>query len=1372
MAETPFGKLVVELGLNNVEFTQGLTATQKQLRTLKRAIKASDDEIKLLGKGSQSATTKMSLLSQAFKTTEKVIEQTKLQLNKHEEALSKVRLEIEKTGTKTKEQTSIEKKHEAQIEKLKHKLVDATGSLASYRKEYQLVAREHAEANNVFLQAGNSLEASGKRLTESGNRILNVARGWTFAGAILGSGIGLVAKQAIEYEKAIAGVRKTTDPTASELKEFSDGFRKMSTDIPVAAKELANMGQMAGQLGIQNKNLLGFVETMAKLQTATNIIGEEGAAELAKFMNIMGTSQNRVSNLGSTLVELGNNFATTERDILDMGKNLAGAGRQIGLSEGSVLGLATALSSVGIEAEKGGSAFSKVMINMATAVDSMDTSAGSKLSNFAHVAGVTAEEFANMFKSSPEKALASFIEGLGRANEKGETAIGILQEMDIKEVRLRDSLLRAGGAHELFNKAISMGNKAFKENTALQKEFNTFNDTTASKLERAKNKITDLSIEAGSKLLPAFATFLDKSGYVVDGIKDTVEWFSNLPEPIQKTAFSLTGLFIAGGPILGMFGQAKNMLGLFNSGLGKLLKNVGAAQIEGQFAKGVFDLISGTMQDVGSNSTVASTGMSALGKEIATTGGLASKLVGIGLNPWVLGAVSVVGIGAVAWKLFGQRIAETAKTSEKMKRWGTDVSDQIDKALNEAEKFGNNAQVYVSKGLTIDPNVKNEAQKQFSGMFDALKSTADKQIEEIETSYNKLPEKVKGALSKEVEERKSQIGASKKVIEENEARINEIYDKASQERRKLTREEIAEINQLRKEAYQEEANILSANAKERKKIMENLTESLTQLDSGELKKRQEYLYKLGEDERQAVKDNQNALKELWEKGTISAKSYADQKFEIEKEHTAKMKEIALQRYQTYQEQIKRNSALGTQEAIERNSVLETAMNGMLKSYGFTVEEMEKLSKQQADNVALSAKYISNTMEELGYKLSDSTKKANIAWETMITDEKTGNIVKNIDEVLRKAVSTEKGWNDLKFIIHNAKLTSNAKEQIQKALEESGKWNDLDLETKSFLTATNIGETLAHILQDKGKWDELTIEEKQAVLNYSGLNDGMLKMIEAKNLWDNTEFVKKLAEINTNAPDSQNKIEKLLESYGVLLRKIQNPANVRTITDADGTARQVDGLTERVERNIAISGQGSYFNTSTNAGDVSNEIANYNWLVNNSYDKTVRFTVAYQETGTSVLDTWHNMINSGRRYATGTDSHNGGLAFLGDGGRREPFLTPQGVFGVSPSTDTLYNLPKGTKVWSSVDNFKRDTLHKPYLSGYLSQLPRFAKGTVKSFLDKTNVRVPDVFKSSSNVDNSTYSPTLHIEHFHTDNGMSVEELFKQFAWLVKREGDRA
>ncbi|MED1711710.1 tape measure protein [Bacillus thuringiensis] len=50
-----------------------------------------------------------------------------------------------------------------------------------------------------------------------------------------------------------------------------------------------------------------------------------------------------------------------------------------------------------------------------------------------------------------------------------------------------------------------------------------------------------------------------------------------------------------------------------------------------------------------------------------------------------------------------------------------------------------------------------------------------------------------------------------------------------------------------------------------------------------------------------------------------------------------------------------------------------------------------------------------------------------------------------------------------------------------------------------------------------------------------------------------------------------------------------------------------------------------------------------------------------------------------QYAKGTKGHPGGPAILGDGGGPELFRTPSGFVGMSPGTDTLMNLPKGTQV---------------------------------------------------------------------------------------------
>ena len=1378
MAETPFGKLVVELGLNNVQFTKGLSDAQKQLRTLKRAIKASDEDIKLMGKGSQAASTKMTLLSQAFKTTGYAVNQLKFDLASKEEALRKLRVEIEATDTKTKEQTASERKLVTQIEKLKGKLVEATASMSMYRREYAETAKAQAIANNGFIKAGTRLEATGKRLTESGNRILNVARGWTFASAILGTGIGLVAKQAIDYEKAIAGVRKTTDPTTAQLQEFSLGFRKMSTEIPVAAKELANMGQMAGQLGIRNDNLLTFVETMAKLQTATNIIGEEGAADLAKFMNIMGTSQDKVSNLGSTLVDLGNHFATTERDILDMGKNLAGAGRQIGLSEASVLGIATALSSVGVEAEKGGSAFSKVMIQMASAVDEMDTSAGSKLSEFAGVAGMTAESFANMFKSHPEQAIAAFVEGLGTANEKGTTAIGILQEMGIKEVRLRDTLLRAGGAHKLFNDAVNMGNKAFKENTALQKEFNTFNDTTASKLERAKNKLTDLAIEAGGKLLPVIADLLGKSGYVIDGVKGMIEGFSNLPEPIQKTALALTGLGLVGGPVLGVIGQAKNMIGLFAGGLGGLLKHMGQTQVKSQELKGAFDLANSALGATAGSAVEAGAGMANLGGEIATTGGLASKIMGLGLNPWLVGVAAAVGLGVTAWKLFGENMwnsaQEASKSASQMKKWGTQVSDTVDKALHKAEDFSNQAGAYLSSGLEIDEKTKSNVVTAYAGMFEQLRKTADEKLSTVNESYGKLSTVTQEYEKNNHEKRVKKIEEAKGAFDKIEADINAIYDKAGKERRALTENEINDIKKLREKAALEESKILSGKEQDQMKIFKNLSESLKSLDNEELNGRLLTLDKMKQEEDKNYKDRLENAKKLHREGEIDEYGYKLELRQIESDHNDKMKELAFQQYQTTKEQIKRLREEGTVQSNETADQYETALEETMKRYGFSMQQMETMAKEKSDVIAQRNKYIAQSVTEMGIEIGKATEEANKKWESLITDEKTGKIVNNISKTLTEATKTEKGWNDLKFVVKNASLTSNAKEEIEKALKESKKWDELSPEEKAFLTSTNIGDTIAHVLQSKGKWDDLTIEQKVAVLNTSGIDEATMKFIDLHNLWEQKDFVAKLAKIDTTAPDAKEKIKALTEEFANAKRLGEQGISI--VADSSKpiqAAKDVDNLTQKMFQAKDTGRSGVDFVAQTNAQQVTNQVWDLINAMNNSYDKTVSFTTVwknvYQSTGTSTQDIWSAHMNN---YATGTEGHTGGLAFLGDGGRREPFLTPDGYFGVSPSTDTLYNLPRGTKVWSSIDKFKRDTLHKPYLSGYLDKLPRFSKGTLKSFIDNTNVRVPDVFKSRNTVDNSTYAPVLHIENFHADNGMDVEELFRQFKWMIKREGDRA
>ena len=55
-----------------------------------------------------------------------------------------------------------------------------------------------------------------------------------------------------------------------------------------------------------------------------------------------------------------------------------------------------------------------------------------------------------------------------------------------------------------------------------------------------------------------------------------------------------------------------------------------------------------------------------------------------------------------------------------------------------------------------------------------------------------------------------------------------------------------------------------------------------------------------------------------------------------------------------------------------------------------------------------------------------------------------------------------------------------------------------------------------------------------------------------------------------------------------------------------------------------------------------------------------------------------------KYAKGTEDHPGGLAVVGDGGKKELAILPDGGYYVTPSVPTLVDLPKGTEMLPSVN----------------------------------------------------------------------------------------
>ena len=395
--------------------------------------------------------------------------------------------------------------------------------------------------------------AATKSLADFGASASEVGRMFTVGlTAPIVAGFGLSAKAAIDFESSFAGVRKTVDGTDQELSALARSFRDMAMEIPVSVHELNNIGEAAGALGIKKENIIGFTRTMADLGVTTDLTSSQAADAFARIANVMQLPQEQFSNMGSAVVALGNAGASTESQIVAMATNIAGAGAQVGLSTAEVLGFSSALASVGIEAEAGGSAISKVFMDMATAV----ADGGAKLDEFARVAGKPVEEFARTFREDAAGATAQFITGLARLKAEGENVFATLDGLELRDIRVQRALLNASGAGELFNQQLALGKKAFQENSALADEAAKRYETVESQLILLKNTAYDAAITFGESMLPAIKG-------VIPVVKEAGDWaasagraFSALPEPVRNTVFAVAALTAAIGPMLFVAGKA------------------------------------------------------------------------------------------------------------------------------------------------------------------------------------------------------------------------------------------------------------------------------------------------------------------------------------------------------------------------------------------------------------------------------------------------------------------------------------------------------------------------------------------------------------------------------------------------------------------------------------------------------------------------------------------------------------------------------------------------------------------------------------------------------------------------------------------------
>ena len=516
-----------------------LNALEKQLAEIKKKIKDINDV------GMSKITDEESKLTVAINNTKKAIEDRNKATKKdmsdaaqqarerkaweqgNRDLLRQEREEIRKVSAQRKldvqeaiRNDEIKKKS---IIGLRHVLNDLRAEYDKLSEAERNAARGIELRDRIQQQHQNLLgleSATGRSQRNVGNypTVGNVAN--TFisnaSGGLLGGGVSALAmggvaaagiataslmKQIISLNAEIDGiqanVRKTTGLNSDAVERLTDGLKALDTSTTL--QDLLKISVEAGRFGVTGEEgVLKFTEAVNTLNIALGDEFSGGVSEttntVAKLSNILfGATTNgtelaqNFQFIGNALNELANNGAASAGEIADVATRIGGVGKAIGLTQGDILGVSSAIIEMGINAERGGTAFVRLNQNMRENLD-----------KFAKSTGIAKEELHKLLDTNPIAAINLVISKLvDKSGGSATELVKLLGELGLKGAGVSEIFFKWADNQELVNDRIKTGNIAISETNSLLNEQREMMDNIPGQWQRLKNAMSDFAVNSG-----------------------------------------------------------------------------------------------------------------------------------------------------------------------------------------------------------------------------------------------------------------------------------------------------------------------------------------------------------------------------------------------------------------------------------------------------------------------------------------------------------------------------------------------------------------------------------------------------------------------------------------------------------------------------------------------------------------------------------------------------------------------------------------------------------------------------------------------------------------------------------------------------------
>lgn len=344
------------------------------------------------------------------------------------------------------------------------------------------------------------------------------------AGAV-GSALIGSAQAAAAWETSMTGVAKTTGLAGPELAALSQDLLTMSTNVPLAASELAGIAAAGGSLGIASSELAGFTEVAAQMGVGFEMAADQAATAGAKILNAFGQEMNteNLRSLGSVVNTMGDSFAATEPQVLDFLNRASFLNTTMGQTIPQVAALGTTLISAGLEAEVAATGV-KSMLNMLTS----ETSKTGGMDNWAKLMGTSVDELKSKVAGDLNGTLietANKIAAIEDPVERFQAAVAAAGTEGAP------ALLKLAGQQENYQKALGMTNAEWEKASSLQKTFDAQSSTVNSQWTMFTNTLSLAATELGTGMLPALG---DAIGFMTDLAKIGIKVGETINDSVVK----------------------------------------------------------------------------------------------------------------------------------------------------------------------------------------------------------------------------------------------------------------------------------------------------------------------------------------------------------------------------------------------------------------------------------------------------------------------------------------------------------------------------------------------------------------------------------------------------------------------------------------------------------------------------------------------------------------------------------------------------------------------------------------------------------------------------------------------------------------------